>query len=214
MDITAKKALFSQVRVAHRLLAAYYNRVHQLIRDVTGDERLGLEFFVWEPTKFDRPCRRTSNILDRWSWDLLPGVIAEYLFLQGSTEKPQQPGEWLLVLHVISDTVVFDEELEEELDATELSVSADDAHSVLRCYLVAPHQELDLYWADDIWAYLDDYPKCTESPERQCMDDDQQIYASAFEIHFEKLTDKNSADELVKKIIDYRDIVLPLATSD
>ncbi len=208
MEVAANKALFNQVRTAHRLLASYYNRIHQLISDVTGDERLGLEFFVWDPTAFSRPCRRTSNILDRWSWDLLPGGLTQYLFLQGSAEKPQLPGEWMLIMHVISDTGVLDQKMEGYVDATELSVSTDDAHSVLRCSLVAPHRKLDLYWVDDIWDTIG-YPNCTETPKIECMDEAQQIYACAFEIPLEELTDKNSADKLVQKIIAYRDVVLP-----
>jgi hypothetical protein len=208
MEVAANKALFNHVRTAHRLLASYYNRIHQLISDVSSDERLGLEFFVWEPTAFSRPCRRTSNILERWSWDLLPGVATQYIFLQGTAEKPQRPGEWLLVMYIVSDTGVIDEKMEGDVDATELSISADDAHSVLRCYLVAPHRELDQYWVDDIWDTID-YPKCTAVPKIQCMDNEQQIHASAFEMPLEELTDKNSADELVQKIIAYRDVVLP-----
>lgn len=211
MDKDANEALFRQVRVAHRLLASYYKRVHQLISDVSGDDRLGLKFFVWGPTEYSRPCRRTTQVLGRCSWELLPGVLPEYLFLHGPEGKPQQPGEWLLAMHVISDTVVFDEEKGEDIDAVEIQVSADDAHSVLRCYLIAPHKELDLYWADDIWKGVEYYPDCTERPERQCVNEGDQIYASAFEMPLETLTGKDSVETLVQKIVAYRDVVLPQA---
>ncbi|THB72641.1 MAG: hypothetical protein D6B28_05155 [Gammaproteobacteria bacterium] len=209
MDNIANHNLFKQVRIAHRLLASYYSRVHQLIKDVSSDERLGLEFFIWGPTKFNRPCQRGTNVLERWSWDLLPGGFTQYLFLNGSEKKPQQPGEWMLAICVISDTAVFDEEMKENLDADEFDVLAEDAHSVLRCYLVAPHKELNLYWADEIWDGID-WPKCTESPEIQCMHDERQVYASAFEMPLEELTAKDCVETLVQKIIEYRDVVLPV----
>ncbi len=208
MDNIANQTLFQQVRVAHRLLASYYNRVHQLIKDVSSDERLDLKFFVWGPTKFNRPCQRSTNVLDRWSWDLLPGGMTQYLFLHGSENKPQRPKEWMLAMHVICDTALFDTEMKEDVDAIELTTSAEESHSVLRCYLVAPHKELDLYWADEIWDGIP-WPECTESPKSQCMHKERQVYASAFEVPLEKLTTKDSIEPLVQKIIAYRDVVLP-----
>ena len=209
MNAIANQTLFQQVRVAHRLLASYYSRVNQLIKDVSSDERLGLEFYIWGPTKFNRPCQRSTNVLERWSWDLLPGGFTQYLFLNGSEKLPQQPGEWLLTMCVISDTAVFDEDMKENLDADEFDVSAEDSHSVLRCYLVAPHKELNLYWGDQIWNGIE-WPECTESPKLQCMNESEQIYACAFETSLEELTAKDSVETLVQKIIEYRDVVLPV----
>lgn len=210
MDNQASKNLFKQVRIAYRLSASYYKRIHQLIRDVTSDEQLGLEYFIWGPAEFLYINGRNAKVLDYHSWNLLPGGITKYLFIHGSKDIPQIPGEWMLVMYFISDTAVFDEVMEEDLDldASEIKTSVDEAKSVLRCYLVAPHQELDLYWADGIWNPLD-YPECTQAPESQCMDEELNIYASAFEIPLEQLTDKHSADALVKKIIAYRDVILP-----
>jgi hypothetical protein len=214
MDNQASKDLFKQVRIAYRLSASYYKRIHQLIRDVTSDEQLGLEYFIWGPAEFSYINGRNAKVLDYYSWNLLPGGITHYLFINGSKDIPQIPGEWMLAMYFISDTAVFDEVMQDnlDLDASEIKTSVDEAKSVLRCYLVAPQQELDLYWADGIWNPLD-YPECTQAPERQCMDEELNIYASGFEIPLEQLTDKHSADELVKKIIAYRDVILPPVAS-
>lgn len=202
MDIAARKNLFKQVRVAHRLLESYYKRIHQLIGDVTSDERLGLEFLAWEPTAFGRPCRSSTNILDRSEWSLLPGVMTHYLYIHGSKEKPQRLNDWMLDIHIVSDTAV------DGMEEDTIMPSAEDANSMLYCYLIAPHKELNVDWYNGIWEAIE-YTECTETPEPQCMEDDLQVYAAAFQIPLEELTEEGSVEVLVQKIIAYRDAVLP-----
>lgn len=205
MDTAANKVLLSQVRVGHRLLAAYYQRIHQLLRDMSNDERLELEYFSWEPSVYDRPAARVSKVLDCRSWDLLPGVATSYLFLHGSEKKSQQLGDWLLVVDVVTDDAVEDEELE---NALEFTVPAEDAHSVLRCHLVAPHKASKVDWFHGVWGEVS-WPECTEKPELECMDKKRKLYGVGFEIPLEELMGKDSVEELVSKIITFRDAVLP-----
>jgi hypothetical protein len=116
MDNQASKDLFKQVRIAYRLSASYYKRIHQLIRDVTSDEQLGLEYFIWGPAEFSYINGRNAKVLDYYSWNLLPGGITHYLFINGSKDIPQIPGEWMLAMYFISDTAVFDEVMQDNLD--------------------------------------------------------------------------------------------------
>ncbi|PWQ98196.1 hypothetical protein [Leucothrix pacifica] len=205
MDIAAKKALLSQVRVGHRLLASYYQRIHLLLSDMSHDERLELEYFSWEPKVYHRPAPRLSNVLDCWAWDLLPGVATSYFFLHGSEKKAQRPGDWLLVIDVVTDTAVEDEESESALD---FAVSAEEAQSVVRCHLVAPHKKSKVDWFHSVWGEVD-WPECTDTPVLKSIDDNKQFYGVGFEIPMEELMGEDSVEILVDKIITFRDAVLP-----
>ena len=205
MDKAANKTLLSQVRIGHRLLAAYYQRIHQLLRDMSNDERLELEYFSWEPNVYERPPARLSKVLERPAWRLLPGVATSYLFLHGSQKKSQQPGDWLLVLNVVTDDAIEDEESENVLDFT---VPAEDADSVLRCHIVAPHKASKVDWFHGVWGEVD-WPECTEKPTLECMDEKRKIYAVGFEMRLEELMGKGSVEKLVSEIITFRDAVLP-----
>ena len=206
MDMSDSKELLSQVRTAHRLLASYYNRVHQLIRDVSSHGDLGLAYLSWGPTAFSRTPQRSTKILDRWPWDLLPGVATEYVFVKSASSTSISLGDWLLVLHVVNDDGVFGEGKTSE--ALDLKTPVQDAHSVLRCYLIASHKNREANWYHDNWSKIE-WPEFTETPQRQSMEEVGEIYASAFEIPLEELTGTDNAEILVQKIIAYRDVILP-----
>lgn len=208
---TENKDLFTQIRTAHRLVVAYYKRLHQVLSSV--GKAFGMEFFVWEPTEYSRPCRRTTNILASWAWDMAPGVVTEYVFRKAGSDKEQKLGDWLLVLHVISDTAVTNSALIGDIDPLELSPSTEDARSVLRCYLVAPRKNLNEYWYDDLWLRVRSRIKCTANPEAQQLDLENDVYGAGFEIDLAELCLENlSLDQppasLIKKIEDYRDTIL------
>ena len=208
---TENKDLFKQIRTAHRLVVAYYKRLHQVLSSV-GKE-LKMEFFVWEPSEYGRPSRRTGKILESWAWDMAPGIVTEYVFRKASSDKEQKLGDWLLVLHVISDTAVTNQALIGDVDPLELSPSAEDAQSVLRCYLVAPRKNLNEYWYENIWVRVRKKIECTDSPEVQSLDGDNEVYGAGFEMDLAELCLENlSLDEppavLIKKIGEYRDVLL------
>ena len=200
MDKAVNTELFTQVRVAHRLLAAYYQRVHHLLEEVSNHEAFGLEFYSWGPAWFNRPALRTTNTLNKWSWDLLPGVMTDYLFLNGD-EKSQKPGDWLLWFHVVSDTAIRDTDISE--NPLEITTAPENSHSVLRCYITAPRVSLSFDWYHEIWN-VTDYPECTVEPESQCIDDENEIYAAGFEVPMELLTADDSVQMLVEKIEKFR----------
>ncbi|PID64536.1 MAG: hypothetical protein CR963_00410 [Gammaproteobacteria bacterium] len=194
MDNSESKELFTQVRVAHRLLAVYYQKIHRLMEEVVSHDELELEFLSWDPMLFDRPALSRVNQLDRYAFDLLPGVDTEYLFLRGQ-RKLQEPGDWLLVFHLTS--------------------SPEDGKSVLRCYIVAPRKPLEFDWYHDIWLRICiGYPEITETPEAECMCDESGLYACAFEVSIEQLTDKDAVPMLVKKIKECRDVAVGSATTE
>jgi hypothetical protein len=84
---------------------------------------------------------------------------------------------------------------------------------VLRCYLVAPSKDLNEYWYDDLWVRVCKKIECTGSPEVQSFDVENAVYGAGFEIDLDELCLENlSLDQppsfLIKKIEDYRDVLL------
>jgi len=205
------KDLFTQIRIAHRLVVAYYKRLHQMLSGL--GQTLGLDFFVWGPTEYGRPCNRLKNILEYWAWDMAPGVVTEYVFRKVTNHSEQGLGDWMLVLHVISDDAVTSNAIRGDLDPIDLSPSAEDAKSLLRCFLVVPHKNLNQFWYDDIWIRVRSKILCTDNPETQQLDAENGIYGAGFEIQLSELCFENlSLDDvpasLIKKIAVYRDLLL------
>jgi len=209
MDITDSKELFLQVRTAHRLVVSYYKRVHQLICDVTNDESLDLDFHTWGPLDFSRPCQRLTNVFDSWEWDFVPGISTGYMFKKLENNKTLQRGDWLLVFHVISDTGISDFGNINNTDPIDLEVSAESARSVLRCYLVALHEPLELEIEDQLWAGLYDID-CVDEPVKAHLHDSWEVYGCCFEVNFENLTEVDAAKKLIEKIVKYRNAILPI----
>ena len=212
MDELESKAVFQQVRVAHRMAVAYYKRLFQLLQEVTNDERLGLSFLAWDTHDFSRPCQRKSNVFESWEWDLLPGISTHYVFFNGSNQNAQAVGDWLLDCHVITDTGVTDGDWESEnKDPLKLSVPVEDARSLLRCHLQAPVKKGKLRWFEDIWQKSHDL-ECTESPSIGSVTEGGSLIGCSFEIPLDELTSKDATDALVNKILEYRDALLANAS--
>tara|TARA_R110000764_G_scaffold190872_1_gene276142 strand:+ start:13431 stop:14069 length:639 start_codon:yes stop_codon:yes gene_type:complete len=208
MDNIESKELFNQVRSAHRLLAAYYQRIFQLLTDVTGDERLGLNYYLWEPSGFLRPCQKQTNVFNRSAWDLLPGMNTNYLFHNAKDNNKQQSGEWMLDMCVIADTGTHDNQNLDPLeDALALKILPENANSVLRCYFFTAHKETDLNWYDGLWnAYP--YEECSDEKTPKCIDEEQQLYTSSFEVSLDELTGENAKELLVEKIMQFKGALL------
>jgi hypothetical protein len=207
MDELESKALFQQVRVAHRMAVAYYKRLFQLLKEVTNDERFGLNFLAWDTNDYSRPCQRKTNVFESWEWDLLPGISTHYVFYNGKSQNEQSEGDWLLDCHVITDTGILGDWGGENKDPLDLNVSAEDASSVLKCHLQAPVKAGKLKWYEDIWKASSDL-ECTKSVEVAYVDDKESIMGCSFEIPLDDLTGSDASEKLVQKIIEFRDVLL------
>lgn len=196
--------LFSQIRSAHRMVVAYYKRLFPIIREVAT--RLELSFYAWSPSEFDKPGQMSTNVLERWEWDMLPGACTNYLFFNAKNSNAQEVGEWMLDMHVITDTGMLSvdgEGIEKGLhgnqDPLEMEVPVDAADSVLRVYLFVPTRNASLNWYHGIWRECD-YPQLTNDPKHELVDEDNQIYATGFEVSLSSLTEDNAVDLLLEKI--------------
>jgi len=71
-------ALVGQIRTAHRLSAAFYQRLFSMLAEVSDDQ--DLEFWYWEPSHTSRPCRSTTSPGDNWAWDMLPMFASRHVY--------------------------------------------------------------------------------------------------------------------------------------
>ena len=211
MENVENTDLLLQVRSAHRLLAAYYQRIFQLLTDVTGDERLGLNYYLWRPSNFNRPCQQTTNVFSRSAWDLVPGMNTNYLFHTAKDNNKQSPGEWMIDMCVISDSGTFEnDELDSFEDALALNIKPKNASSVLRGNLFTVGKESSFNWYEGIWrAY--EYEICTDAPAPRCVNAEFEIYACSFEIPLGELTGENAKEKLIEKIIQFKTVLLKSA---
>lgn len=208
MDAIESTELFNQVRSAHRLLAAYYQRIFQLITDVTGDERLGLNYYLWQPVYFARPCQKTTDVFKRSAWDLLPAMNTSYLFHNAKDNNKQQSGEWMLDMCVVSDTGTHENDaFDHSEDALALNITPQNANSVLRCYFFTTKKETTLNWHGGIWCSYN-YEECSDEKTPKCIDEEHQLYTSGFEIPLAELTGENAKELLVMRIMEFRDALL------
>ena len=204
MNEKSSEALFTQVRIAHRLLAAYYQRIQHLIDEITTHENLDLSFWFWKPSRFARPTNKGNNPLKKHSWDLLMGVLTEYVFIHGEKGN-NQLGDWILRVNVVSDTSIEKEGTVQ--NPLEINTPPEEGSSVLRFYIVGPREDATGNWYGRVQAVLgekfkDDYDNV------KCMDGKDNIHAYAFEVPMEQLTAEGSAEELVTKIKTASDAVL------
>ena len=198
--------IFTQVRTAHRMVVAYYKRLFPQIQSIA--DQVGMEFYHWKPSHFGKPARSTTNILQgkNWEWDLVPGVIANYLFFNAENSNKQMTGEWMLDFHVITDTGVTPENRKGNQDPLELSLSVEDAKSVLRIYIWIPAKENSLNWLKGIWQNCN-YPPINDQASITCLDESNHIYGSGFEIPLSALITNETVEDIALKIEEYKNFI-------
>jgi len=200
--------LFSQIRTAHRLLAAYYQRLLPTIDEIANS--LELDFYGWHPSEHGGPCRFSSNIMDRWQWDLLPANCTRYVFFNAEKKNEIRVGKYMIEFHVISDSGILTENWKSpniQPDALDLSVSVERAQSVLRVHLYAPYKNRDAYWYDGLFDQCED-PVHTVQPEANKVADNVHSFISGFEMPLAELIADDAVVRIVERIKQFRDNLL------
>lgn len=208
---TNEEDLFLQIRTAHRLLAAYYQRLLPTIEEIANS--LGLKFYVWEPSEFARPSQLSNNLFNRWQWDLLPANCTRYVFIDTESKNSIEVGKCLVVFHVISDTGILKENWKStntQPDGLDLSIGADQAKSVLRVQLYAPYENREAYWHGDLLNKCD-MPDLTDNPEAQKVEANVKAFISGFEIPLTELICENAVADIIERIEKYRDQLISSA---
>ncbi|MFK5915557.1 MAG: hypothetical protein QM484_14415 [Woeseiaceae bacterium] len=207
MEELNSEDLFQQIRAAHRMVVAYYKRLFPKIQGVA--DKLNLNFYYWAPTHFNRPARGSTNILldKSWEWDLVPGVIANYFFLSSNESNKQRSGDWMLEFHVITDTGVSDENRVLNQDPLELLIPVDKAESVLCVHIWVSTKDNTLNWYNDVWASCD-HSTISDQPSVECLDEDNNIYGSCFEISLTELVKVDVVENISRRIEKYKEYIL------
>ena len=208
MDELQSQELLKQVRTAHRLVVAYYKRLHIVLKDIGLHSDLGLEFFQWGPTEYLRPCQRRSDVFKSWTWDLAPGISTEYLFQKKQSKDGLIHGDWLLALHVVSDTAVTNENLKGNIDPLKLP-DVSDSQSVVRLYLIAPNQNLPNMGFDGLWQKAKKDITMSDEVIGQLLNIDKGIYGAGFEIGLEHLLTDTAVEDVVKRIKEHMGAIIP-----
>lgn len=207
MDELQGKELLNQVRIAHRLVVAYYKRLNIVLEDIGKHIDLGLEFYQWGPTEYLRPCQQRTNVFRSWTWDMAPGISTEYLFQKNQAKDGLAQGDCLLALHVVNDTDVTNINLKGNIDPFKLP-DVDNAKSVVRLYLVMLAQPMEQVNFAGLWQNTKRDIAMTGEATAQALDPEKGIYGAGFEMDLEHLLKDTAVEDVVKKIKEYRDAVV------
>jgi hypothetical protein len=193
--------LLIQIRTAHRLLAAYYQRLLPSIEKIAN--QVGSDFYFWEPYKFARPAMRTSNPFSKWAWDMLPAMSAIYVFKNVKNESSIAIDDFLISFYVDSDTGVDNEEMQRsEMDGLALSMPVTQAQSMVKIGIYTPFKNENLHWHANIWSQ-------GAYPDYQAFDADnnsakdangQPMVSSGFEVSVSQLMTEDGIQQLTAKI--------------
>lgn len=153
-DPTLRDAL-ADVRKAYRLLWGYQRRVFDMVGLVAGEFE-DMAFYNWRTIHSDHPCRTgTDPMGGRWTWDMLPMTRVSYLFLPDGVDRNSTlPGQWMLEVHVNSDTGFVDPEDGIEPDPAGFE-RAEGCRTLLSIFAWYCRGETDRNWYGGVWNVLD-----------------------------------------------------------
>lgn len=197
--------LFLEIRTAHRLLAAYYQRLLPTIEDIAN--AINVNFYCWVPSDFSAPAKQNSNPFSRWSWDLLPANCTRYVFHNAVDNNRVCLGELMIEFFVISDSGTQLENIpnsnRNQPDALNLPISVAKATSTLKIHLYAPFQSQEKNWYNSLFSQCID-PKLTSEPNAQRIYEDINCCISGFEIPLSDLMADNAVETIAARIETYK----------
>lgn len=153
------KLALVDVRKAFRLLFLYQRRILDFSKTFANEMGLRPYSAVYG---FNRPT--TVNPFDKWVWDMLPMYRVSFLFLSLSTDQNQtKKGEWLLAIHLVSDTGYPDGISWKKGEPNPLDFPvAEDSFSRLGIYAFKSDIDERRNWQESVWRpainYLPKYP--------------------------------------------------------
>ncbi|MDN3614247.1 hypothetical protein ACFFUS_15155 [Vibrio gallaecicus] len=190
MNNSQPEDLFTQVRTAHRLLAAYYQRLLPTLEQIAHS--VNTEFYFWHPVRFDKPGK---NPFKKWQWDLLPATNTRYVFKQFSNYGAVTLNDYIVEFIVINDSGVNDEEYQAQPDALKLKIPVSEAESVLRVaiYRAVVEKVGDFY---QLWE-AGSYPNYCDSAE---VEQDNLFLKYGFEVPLDSLLTEEGVEAITARI--------------
>ena len=211
---TTNDDLFLEIRTAHRLLAAYYQRLLPTIEDLAN--AINVNFYCWQPSEFYPLARRTSNPFTEWGWSLLPAICTRYVFHNAVDNRRVRIGELMVEFVVISDSGIVSEDTQnghkEQPDALNLSTSLTEATSTLKIHLLTPYKNNDIDWYKGIHQECPD-TIITEEPSAK-KEGEISFYTSGFEIPLSDLMADNAVESIAARIETYKSHLLAAAKEE
>ena len=101
------KKILEQQRIAHKLLAAFYQQVVQTFDDIA--ENCACNFSAWGPIRTDFP-NQEDKIADNWIWNYLPLYASVHEYTKVQHENHARRGDSILVLKFLCDSAFADAE--------------------------------------------------------------------------------------------------------
>lgn len=210
MNNENKDDLFLQIRTAHRLLAAYYQRLLPTIEQISKE--LELDFYVWTPKEFARPSKLTTNPFENWQWDMLPALSTYYVFKNVEDVHKLRIGEFLVEFMVDSDTgVVSDAANGGQPDGLSLPISVEEALSLLKVSIYTPFRDENANWYYKVWNCCQ-HPKFNDSPLPQIDPDRYPIISCGFELPMSDLLEEDAVRKIASKTREFIDSALTAAS--
>lgn len=182
--------LFLQVRTAHRLLAAYYQRLLPSIEQLAVNN--GTDFWFWQTCRFSKTTR---NPFSNWKWDMLPASIPRYAFKNISTFDSVMKDDFILEFIVINDSGIRDEPMHQEPDALNLNVNVSDAKSLLKINIYKAYKNQNGKF-EAVWDQAE-YPTVNDS--YQCALDGPFV-TTAFEVPLCELLTESGVNRVNDRI--------------
>ena len=151
-ELQEERQALKEVRTAHRICAAYYQRILPLIERAT--EQLDLNYESWRSWGFAFPSRRSSPFR-KYEWDQLPMLNPRFTFT-GSEDSDPSTG-YLVIITLVTDSLVTYETKGDQPpgprgpDATQVGKDGESgAHFRLRLlpYGAHPRERCDLHAPD------------------------------------------------------------------
>ncbi|MCG6307879.1 hypothetical protein K6U49_04495 [Vibrio alginolyticus] len=208
MNNENKEDLFLQIRTAHRLLAAYYQRLLPTIEQISKE--LELDFYAWTPKEFARPSKLTTNPFDNWQWDMLPALSTYYVFKNVEDVHKLRLGEWLVEFMVDSDTGVDSGAANgAQPDGLLLPISVEEAQSLLKVSIYTPFNNENANWYK-VWNRCQS-PKFNDSPLPQVDPDRYPIISCGFELRMSELLEEDAVSHIASKTREFIDSALTAA---
>ncbi|MEZ9628569.1 hypothetical protein AB4304_03565 [Vibrio breoganii] len=185
--------LFVQVRTAHRLLAAYYQRVLPKIEQVALD--VNANYWFWNPYRFGSPGQTNANPFKKWQWDLLPAVSSRYVFKSVSKLEVLTKGDYIVEFLFLNDSGVEQDFGRSQPDALKLEQNVEQATSTLKIGIYRAIESNEQGFEPQ-WNSVD-YPNYDNKDECQS---DGLFVTAGFEVPLSDLMADNGVQEVKEKI--------------
>jgi hypothetical protein len=185
--------LLAQVRTAHRLLAAYYQRLLPTLMRIARTADTNFDF--WLPQQFSAPGRSDVNQFDKWQWDLLPALTPRYVFKKVEGSAKVTRNDYVLEFIIINDTGIYEQDFCGQPDALNLDLGVTESRSLIQVGVYRAVTDVNAIFFDE-WNQVK-YPDYSKDGETK---KDKNFVVAGFEVPIQMLMDEDGIVHINDKI--------------